>query len=226
MEKFCIYNDELKGLGLTMNEKALLSIYKYFTEKGKMKCCTLTNRDLANELEINEVYFSKLKRGLKEKGFIATDGGLRVKYLWERNRITFTEKNELKSKLFDCIWELNSNIEYAHLELFDKEIEDVWTCATLNDDNSRVIFEDVLEDIVNKIILNYKEYQLNQDELLDKIIKVDPKIEINRYVTVQVKSWFNNKTDRNNKKTKKTFSNYDILLYASELGKVRDLNNI
>lgn len=226
MEKFCVYNDELKGLGLTMNEKALLSIYKYFTEQGKMKCCTLTNRDLANELEINEIYFSKLKRGLKEKGFITTDGGLRVKYLGVRNRITFTEKNELKSKLFDCIWELNSNIEYAHLELFDKEIENVWTCATLTDDNSRVIFEDVLEDLVNKIILNYKEYQLNQDELLDKIIKVDPKIERNMYVTVQVKSWFNNKIDRNNKKTKKTFSNYDILLYASELGKVRDLNNI
>lgn len=186
----------------------------------------MTNRDLANELEINEVYFSKLKRGLKEKGLIKTDGGIRVKYIGVRKTINFAEKDELKSYILKSVKETNNNFEPSHIELFDKEIGDIWNSSTLNDKNVRVIFEDILSDIVDKIINGYKELILDSDGLLNEILKIDPTIERSKYVIFQTKNWFSNKYDGNIKKTsKKVFSNYDILRYALELKRVIELNN-
>ena len=226
MKIFSIYSDELKGLGLSMNEKAILSIYKYFTENGAKKCCMIKNNVLAKELEINEAYLGRLKQGLKEKGFIKVDAGGCVKYLGVRQTKTFKEKDELKYYILGCIREVNSNIELSHIELFDKEIEDMWNSSTLNNKNSRVIFKDVLDEFVDKIINGYKEIRLDYDELLNEIVKVDPKIERNKYVIFQAKNWFSNKYDGSGKRTsKKVFSNYDILRYALELKRVIELNN-
>ena len=226
MKEFCIYNDEFRGLNLTMNEKALLSIYRYFTIKGEKKCCMMTNRELAKELEINEVYFSKLKKGLKEKGLIKTDGGIRVKYIGVRKTINFEEKDELKSYILKRVKEVNDNFEPSNIELFDKEIGDIWNSSTLTNKNVRVIFEDILSDIVDKIINGYKELVLDSDGLLNEILKIDPKIERSKYVIFQTKNWCSNKYDGNIKKaSKKVFSNYDIHRYALELKRVIELNN-
>ena len=139
---------------------------------------------------------------------------------------TFKEKDELKYYILGSIREVNSNIELSHIELFDKEIEDMWNGSTLNNKNARVIFKDVLDEFVDKIINGYKEIRLDSDELLNEILKIDSKIERNKYVIFQAKNWFSNKYDGSSKRTsKKVFSNYDILRYALELKRVIELNN-
>lgn len=73
--------DEFKGLGLNPVEKMILAIYKYYCEKGKCKCCKMTNEAISEELEVSLATVVRTKRALKEMNLIRTDGGIKVYYL-------------------------------------------------------------------------------------------------------------------------------------------------
>ena len=76
-----IPNEILKLKDLNITEKVVLSIYKYYTEQGKYKCCSLSKPQIADELGISVDYVKDIKKHLKELGYIKTDGGIRVIYL-------------------------------------------------------------------------------------------------------------------------------------------------
>lgn len=81
MEGIFIPNEILKLKDLNITEKVVLSIYKYYTEQGKYKCCSLSKPQIADELGISVDYVKDIKKHLKELGYIRTDGGIRVIYL-------------------------------------------------------------------------------------------------------------------------------------------------
>lgn len=81
MEGIFIPNEILKVKDLNITEKVVLSIYKYYTEQGKYKCCSLSKPQIADELGISVDYVKDIKKHLKELGYIRTDGGIRVIYL-------------------------------------------------------------------------------------------------------------------------------------------------
>ena len=76
-----IPNEILKLKDINITEKVVLSIYKYYTEQGKYKCCSLSKPHIADELGISVDYVKDIKKHLKELGYIRTDGGIRVIYL-------------------------------------------------------------------------------------------------------------------------------------------------
>lgn len=76
-----IPNEILKLKDINITEKVVLSIYKYYTEQGKYKCCSLSKPQIADELGISVDYVKDIKKHLKELGYIKTDGGIRVIYL-------------------------------------------------------------------------------------------------------------------------------------------------
>ena len=76
-----IPNEILKLKDINITEKVVLSIYKYYTEQGKYKCCSLSKPQIADELGISIDYVKDIKKHLKELGYIRTDGGIRVIYL-------------------------------------------------------------------------------------------------------------------------------------------------
>ena len=81
MEGIFIPNEILKLKDINITEKVVLSIYKYYTEQGKYKCCSLSKPQIADELGISVDYVKDIKKHLKELGYIRTDGGIRVIYL-------------------------------------------------------------------------------------------------------------------------------------------------
>ena len=76
-----IPNEIIKLKDINITEKVVLSIYKYYTEQGKYKCCSLSKPQIADELGISVDYVKDIKKHLKELGYIRTDGGIRVIYL-------------------------------------------------------------------------------------------------------------------------------------------------
>ena len=80
MKGLFIPDEILKKDGLTTTEKMVLSVYKYYTENGKYKCCSLTCEQVADELNISVVYIKKIKKHLKELGYIRSSG-IKVTYL-------------------------------------------------------------------------------------------------------------------------------------------------
>ena len=81
MEGLFIPKEILKIQELTSTEKMVLSLYKYYTEKGTNKCCSLTKPQIADELNISTRYMKKIKSHLVDLGYIRTDGGIKVTYL-------------------------------------------------------------------------------------------------------------------------------------------------
>ena len=81
MEGIFIPNEILKLKDINITEKVVLSIYKYYTEQGKYKCCSLSKPQIADELGISVDYVKDIKKHLKELGYIKTDDGIRVIYL-------------------------------------------------------------------------------------------------------------------------------------------------
>ena len=76
-----IPNEILKVKDLNITEKVVLAIYKYYTEQGKYKYCSLSKPQIADELGISVDYVKDIKKHLKELGYIKTDGGIRVIYV-------------------------------------------------------------------------------------------------------------------------------------------------
>lgn len=80
---------DMDGLN-NITECAVLSIYKYYTEKGDRHCCTLRNEDICKMTKLNERTLQRIKKYLKELGYIRTDGGIRVYYTGVRGDKTDT----------------------------------------------------------------------------------------------------------------------------------------
>ena len=81
MEGIFIPKEILKLKELTSTEKMVLALYKYYTEQGNYKCCSLTKPQIAEDLGISVDYMKKIKTHLKDLGYIKTDGGIRVIYV-------------------------------------------------------------------------------------------------------------------------------------------------
>lgn len=93
-----ISSEILELSNLSFAEKGLLSIYKYYTEEGKLGCCTMTNESINEQfLQVHINTFKKFKKHLKELGYISTDGGIRVKYIGVSNN-TKKSKNTKNGK--------------------------------------------------------------------------------------------------------------------------------
>ena len=82
---------ELKGI-----ERDVLALYKYYTVKGKNKCCSLTNEQIADDLNISKRHLRDIKKHLKELGYIRTDGGIKVTYLGVKGGATAPGGEELQ----------------------------------------------------------------------------------------------------------------------------------
>lgn len=74
MDGIFIPREILEVEDLSSTEKMVLSLYKYYTENGKYKCCSLTKPQVAEELCISPGYMKKIKRHLTELGYIRTSG--------------------------------------------------------------------------------------------------------------------------------------------------------
>lgn len=82
MEGIFIPMEFLEREELTITECMVLSIYRYYTIKGKQHCCSLRNDDICKIVRLKDKRnFRRIKRHLKELGYIRTDGGVRVIYL-------------------------------------------------------------------------------------------------------------------------------------------------
>ena len=81
MEGLFIPKDILKIEKLSSTEKMVLALYKYYTEKGKYKCCSMTNDQIADDICISTRQLMYIKKHLKELGYIRTDGGVKVTYI-------------------------------------------------------------------------------------------------------------------------------------------------
>ena len=71
-----LYDDILhnEDYHLTISEKIVLSIYKYYTKNGKYKCCSLTNEEVAIKANISRQRLKEIKIHLKKIGLIKTTG--------------------------------------------------------------------------------------------------------------------------------------------------------
>ncbi len=67
---------------LTNTECMVLAIYKYYTETGDLHCCSLRNEDICKMVRLKDgSNLRRIKKHLKDLGYIRTDGGIRVIYL-------------------------------------------------------------------------------------------------------------------------------------------------
>lgn len=77
-EKGIFIPEKILGLkDLNLTEKIIYSIYYFYTFNGDGSC-HLTNETLATTLDITLVTFKKAKKRLKDKGYIKTNGGIKV----------------------------------------------------------------------------------------------------------------------------------------------------
>lgn len=65
---------------LNHTEMLVLSIYKYYTEEGRLKCCKLPNEEIYQMLGMGERTFQRVKKHLKGLGYIQSNGGVSVRY--------------------------------------------------------------------------------------------------------------------------------------------------
>ena len=84
------YKDKnLKGL-----ERDVLALYKYYTENGSNKCCSLNSVQLAEYFNVSSRYIKNVRKHLKELGYISTDGGIKVTYIGVKGGTTVPPKGE------------------------------------------------------------------------------------------------------------------------------------
>lgn len=82
------YKDKnLKGL-----ERDVLALYKYYTENGTSKCCSLNSVQIAEYFNVSSRYIKSVRKYLKELGYIRTDGGIKVIYVGLKGELQFPPK--------------------------------------------------------------------------------------------------------------------------------------
>ena len=81
---------------LNNTECMVLSIYRYYTLNGDLHCCTLKNEDICKMVRLkDESNLRRIKKHLKELGFIRTDGGIRVTYIGVKEDNNVPHKEEI-----------------------------------------------------------------------------------------------------------------------------------
>lgn len=98
MEGIFIPREILEIEDLSSTEKMVLSLYKYYTENGKYKCCSLTKPQVAEELCISPGYMKKIKRHLTELGYIRTSG-IKVFYVGVKGVTIVPTNNEQRDTI-------------------------------------------------------------------------------------------------------------------------------
>lgn len=81
MEGIFIPSEFYKDKNLKGMERDVLALYKYYTENGKNKCCSLNNTQIADILNVSTRYLRMVKKHLSDLGYIRADGGIKVTYL-------------------------------------------------------------------------------------------------------------------------------------------------
>lgn len=76
-----------ESTGLNWNDKALYSVYYYFTFIGDKHVCKLTNKTIGERLGMADSTLRGAKRRLKDKGYIKTNGGISVTALVKSNYV-------------------------------------------------------------------------------------------------------------------------------------------
>lgn len=66
---------------LNNSERIVLALYKYFCEKGKYKCCSLSNQQIAEKLNTSRRNVIDIKNHLKELGLIKSENERKVVYV-------------------------------------------------------------------------------------------------------------------------------------------------
>ena len=67
---------------LSVKECIVLSIYRYYTVNGNFHYCALSNDEMCKMSRLKDKsHFGKIKKHLKDLGYIRTDGGVKVTYL-------------------------------------------------------------------------------------------------------------------------------------------------
>ena len=137
MKGLFIPDEILKKDGLTTTEKMVLSVYKYYTENGKYKCCSMTCEQVADELNISVWYINKIKKHLKELGYIRASG-IKVTYLGVKDCTIVQSKSvleyrhkkekEIKKEIKKEMSEKKTNLDL----LLDKLPEDYKTPETID----------------------------------------------------------------------------------------------
>lgn len=82
------YKDKnLNGL-----ERDVLALYKYYTENGTSKCCSMNSVQIAEYFNVSSRYIKSVRKHLKELGYIRTDGGIKVTYIGIKGEPQFPTK--------------------------------------------------------------------------------------------------------------------------------------
>lgn len=140
--------DDFFELNLTHTEILVLSFYKYYTEKGKMKCCKQPNESIYTKLHISEKTFKKVKKHLKELGYIRTDGGIRVYYLGVENKITESDTEEQITE--EVVEPVIDEVEEP-TETVDEPVDEVEEKVNKTEITENEEVEEKVDEIDNKI---------------------------------------------------------------------------
>ena len=114
MEGIFIPIDFYKDKNLKGMERDVLALYKYYTENGKYKCCSLTCQQIADEFDISVWYINKIKKHLKDLGYIRSDGGVKVTYIGQQVGSTVPTKSVPQYRV-DCTTVQSKSVpQYTH----------------------------------------------------------------------------------------------------------------
>ena len=87
MEGIFIPKEILEIEGISNTERMVLSIYRYYTVEGELHYCSLKNEDICKMVWLkNERNLRVIKKHLKDLGYIRTDGGIKVTYIYTKDR--------------------------------------------------------------------------------------------------------------------------------------------
>lgn len=81
MEGVFIPSEFYKDKNLNGLERDVLALYKYYTEKGSNKCCSLNSVQIAEVFNVSSRYIKRVRKHLNDLGYIRTDGGIKVTYI-------------------------------------------------------------------------------------------------------------------------------------------------
>ena len=84
MKGIFVPQEFLEDVELSLPECMVLAIYRYYTLEGSQHCCTLTNEDVCRSVRLNLRTLQRIKKHLKELGYIKTNGGIRVIFIEKR----------------------------------------------------------------------------------------------------------------------------------------------
>lgn len=175
--------DEFFELNLTHTEILVLSFYKYYTEKGKMKCCKQPNESIYTKLHISEKTFKKVKKHLKELGYIRTDGGIRVYYLGVENKITESDTEEqIKEEVVEPVIEEVEEPTETDIEPVEEEVETDIVMEKENKTNFDKLVEQLPDEYKHEEMVKYLMSEKSKD--IEYINSVDfSKLNTKMYIT-------------------------------------------